>query len=229
MAFNYSPKIVSTGLVLCLDAANSLSYPGSGTVWKNVGKNGTDGILINGPTFNGSNSGNIVFDGTNDYATFYAGDLTTTATIEMWCNIGAGYTGKMFMGWRDYDVWCNSGTIGFNTNNGDVYGISSATVSALGCVGNWKQYVFEMRSDVSYTNNKIYINTVSQSLSQQFNSENAGNRNFNGGFGAIAGYLASPTSYPMPMNCASFKVYNRSLTQSEITQNFDALKNRFGL
>jgi hypothetical protein len=95
-------------------------------------------------------------------------------------------------------------------------------------VDNWKHYVFEMRSDVSYTNNKIYINTISQTISQQSSSENAGGRTFNSGNGRISGWR-NDTNYPIPMNCSSFKVYNRALTSTEITQNYNALRGRFGL
>jgi Iap family predicted aminopeptidase len=146
----------------------------------------------------------------------------------MWVKLGAGYSGKMFFGWLAYDVWCGSGHLGYNTGNGDIYGISSSNISSLGLVDNWKHYVFEMRSDVSYTNNKIYINTISQTISQQSSSENAGSRNFNSGNGRISGWR-NDTSYPIPMNCSSFKVYNRALSSTEVTQNYNALRGRFGL
>jgi hypothetical protein len=134
----------------------------------------------------------------------------------------------MIMGWLAYDVWCSGGTLGYNTFNGDVYGISSTTVSSLGLVNNWKHYIFEMRSDVSYTNNKIYINAVSQTLSQQASSEFAGNRGLNGGNGRIAA-SRNTLDYFMQMNCAVFKVYNRALTATEVLQNYNATKTRFGL
>ena len=67
MAFSYSPKIVTDGLVLYLDAANNRSYPGSGTTWTDLSRGGNNGTLTNGPTFNGANGGSIVFDGTNDF------------------------------------------------------------------------------------------------------------------------------------------------------------------
>ena len=86
-----------------------------------------------------------------------------------------------------------------------------------------------MRSYVSYTNNKIYINGTSQTLSQQLASENSGNRNFNSGAGRIAIWRASTASFFMPMECAVFKVYNRALTQNEINQNYNATKAKFGL
>ena len=63
MALNHSPSIVTNGLVLCLDAANTKSYPGSGTTWTDISGNGTSGTLTNGPVFNSANLGYFVFDG----------------------------------------------------------------------------------------------------------------------------------------------------------------------
>ena len=224
----YSSGILQSGLVLNLDAGKFYSYPGSGTTWTDLSGNENNGTLVNGVGYDGSNLGSLVFDGSNDYADFFAPNLGTTTTVEMWVNLGASYSGRMFFGWLRYDVWCGSGNLGYNTSNSDVYGISSATVSSLGLVNNWKHYVFEMRSNVSYTNNKIYINAISQTLSQQQGAENTGNRNFNSGNGRISGWR-NDINYQMPMNCSSFRVYNRALTPQEIQQNYNALKSRFGL
>ena len=228
MAVYGGPDIVTDGLVLCLDAGNSRSYPGSGSTWTDLSGNGNNGTLVNGVGYNSGNKGSLVFDGVNDYVNFFAPNLSTTTTVEMWVKLGGSYAGKMFFGWLMYDVWCSSGHLGYNTGNGDVYGISSSNVSSLGLVNNWKHYVFEMRSNVSYTNNKIYINTISQTLSQQQTSENAGNRNFNSGDGRIAGWR-NDVNYPIPMNCSFFKVYNRALTPQEIQDNYLATKGRYGL
>lgn len=228
MGVAYNPSIVTNGLVLYLDAANNRSYPGTGTAWSDLSGNGNNGTLVNGVGYNSANGGSLSFDGVDDYCDFFAPSLGTTTTVDMWINLGSGYSSKMFFGWLLYDIWCGSGHLGYNTGNGDVYGISSSTVSSLGLVNNWKHYVFEMRSDVSYTNNKIYINTISQTLSQQQSSENVGSRTFNSGNGRISGWRNN-TNYPIPMNCASFRVYNRALTTEEITQNFNAIRGRFGI
>lgn len=170
------------------------------------------------------------FTGSN-YADFYAPELenTNVVTVEMWCKIGSAYSGKMFFGWLYYDVWCSNGHLGFNTGNGDVYGINQSTVNSLRCVENWRHYVFVMRSDVSYTNNKIYINSNGQVLSQQISTENPVTRNFNSGYGRIAGWRGSETHYLMPMKLASFKVYNRELTVQEITDNFNFERKKYGI
>ena len=67
MALHHSPRIVTSGLVLALDAADRNSYPGSGTTWTDLSGNANNGTLTNGPTFNSANGGSIVFDGTNDF------------------------------------------------------------------------------------------------------------------------------------------------------------------
>jgi len=223
----YQGNIATDGLVFALDAGNLISYIGRGTTtYSLTGSNSS--TLTNGITYSSGYGGNWGFDGVDDYMNFTAPNLGTTTTVEMWCKIGSGYDGKMFFGWLYYDVWCGGANLGYNTAVGDVYGISSDDVSSLGLVDNWKHYVFEMRSDVSYTNNKIYINGVSQTLSQQLGGENSGAINFNSGNGRIAGWLVD-TNYPMPMNCSIFKVYNRALTQQEINQNFIAYSSRFGI
>jgi hypothetical protein len=212
-------NMITDGLVLCLDPSFVASYPKGNNIWYDVSGNNSNVTLSNGPSFNTEGIGNIVFDGSDDYANFSVSNLGTTTTVEMLVKMGGAYSGKMFFGFLLYDVWCGGSNLGYNTAQGDLYGISAASVSSLGLVDNWKHYVFEMRSDVSYTNNKIYINGVSQSLSQQFGGEGAGNRNFNGGNGRISSWLAD-LGYPMPMNCGSFKIYNRALTTSEILQNY---------
>lgn len=227
MALVHSPKIVTDGLVFCLDAGTSKSYPGTGTTWTNLEGNRSNVTLTNGPTFDTSNGGNIFFDGTNDYADFSISGLTSTTTVEMWAKV-TNLNERMFFGWLRYDVYCVNNELGFNTSNGDVHGLSPTTTNNLGLLNNWKHYVFEMRSDVSYTNNKIYVNSIQQSLSQQRGTESSTYRNFNSGNGRIAGWRQD-NLYRMPMNLAVFRVYNKALTAPEIDYNFNFYRKRFGI
>ena len=230
MATFYSPKIVTDGLVLAFDAGNRKSYPGSGTIWNDLTGTSLTGSLLYGPTFDNSNAGNIVFDGNDDTVSFYCPNLSSVATVELWAKLNNNYSNKMIMGWLRYSVWCSGGGLGYNTSAGDLYGITSASASSLGILNNWKHYVFEMRSDISYTNNKIYVNTVPQSLSQiQGGGDNQDNRNFNTGSGQISGWLRDASGYRIPMNCGSFKIYNRILSSTEIENNFNATRGRFGV
>ena len=62
MGISYNPRIVTDGLVLCLDAANKRSYPGAGTTWSDLTKNNHNGTLVNNASFNSGNGGGIVLD-----------------------------------------------------------------------------------------------------------------------------------------------------------------------
>ena len=78
MGLRHSPKIVTDGLVLCLDAANVKSYPGSGDTWYDLSGNGYDGTLINGASYDSTDKC-IVFDSTNEevYATLSGVNTTS--------------------------------------------------------------------------------------------------------------------------------------------------------
>jgi hypothetical protein len=67
MAGTIAPNIVTDGLVLYLDAANTKSYVSGSTTWNDMSGFSNNGTLVNGPTFNSANGGSIVFDGVNDY------------------------------------------------------------------------------------------------------------------------------------------------------------------
>ena len=83
MGFGNGPRIVSNGLVLALDAADKNSYPGSGITWRDVSGNNNNGTLTNGPTFDSSNGGSIVFDGTNDFVTGSIGSINAPFTFSV--------------------------------------------------------------------------------------------------------------------------------------------------
>ena len=116
MATNYNPSIVTDGLVLCLDAANTKSYPGSGTTWTDVSGEGHDGTLTNGPTFNSDYGGNIVFDG-NTNGEEITGvhnselNLRNDLTVECWFRRTGGRSdwvrimGKGGSSNRTYGLW----------------------------------------------------------------------------------------------------------------------------
>ena len=226
MGTKYNPRVVTNGLLFYIDAANPRSYVGSGITVNGL-ISGVGATLVNGPGFGTTNNGFLIFDGVNDHATFNVAGMGNTITVELWAKIKSFHSTMPF-GFFEYDVFTYLGGIGFNTNNSDVHGISSATVSGLGISSNWTHYVFEMRTDVSYTNNKMYINGNLQSLSQIIGTESAAKRTFNSGIGRISGYNAN-TSFAMPMDLGLFKFYNRSLSQQEINFNYNAIKKRYGL
>jgi hypothetical protein len=226
MGLDHSPVIVTDGLSLYTDAVNTRSYIGSGTTVNGL-VSGIGLTLVNGVGFGTTGTNYFILDGTNDNITFSTPNPGTILSIELWAKIKL-FNGGMIFGFNLYDVWTADGRIGFNTAQGDQYGISSTQVTNLGLLNQWKHYVFEMRSDVPYTNNKIYINSQNQSLSQLLGSEDSSNRNFNSGNGRISSWL-NDNNYNIPMDLAQFRVYNRALTSQEIVQNYNATKKRYGL
>ena len=208
----------------------------------------TGGYQPTGPLYLPTESGFLRFNGTGsntnsiNYTTSFGSyvnfkapiGLATTVTIEMWVRIRSQSAGILF-GWRIYDVLVRNDSFGFNTGNGDVYGISAATVQRLKMIDTWAHCVFEMRSDVSYTNNKIYINGDLQTLSAQIapygtgglqGVETSANRNFNGGVGKIGGWGLDPR-YMFNGDISVFRVYNRALTKDEIMKNYSTEKKRY--
>ena len=226
MGLDHSPIIVTDGLSLYADAVNTRSYVGSGTSVNGL-VSGIGLTLVNGVGFGTTSTKYFILDGTNDNIPFNIPNVGTTLSIEMWARINSFSNGMPF-GFDRYDVWANGGRLGFNTAASDIYGLTSTQVTNLGLLSQWKHYVFEMRTDVSYSNNKIYINGQNQSLSQVAGTENASLRNFNSGNGRISSWLFSDVFF-IAMDLAQFRVYNRALTSQEIVQNYNATKKRYEL
>lgn len=216
----------NSGLVLHLDAGNPASYSGSGSSWNDLSGNGSNVSLFN-TSYNSANGGSIVFNGTTSYADFNANiGNTNVVTVEMWVRTNSliSPTG-MYFGFNNYDVWTSGGNIGFNTSAGDQYGIPNARVDYLGIVGGWRHLVFVMYTG-SRTNNKIYVNGESQSMSFSSGTFNGPNGNFNSGSGRISGWRYD-SGWKMSMNVASFKIYTRELSAQEITNNYRAYQSKY--
>lgn len=216
----------NSGLVLHVDAGNPASYSGSGSTWNDLSGNGTNVSLFN-TTYNSSNGGSIVFNGTTSYADFNANvGSTNVVTVEMWVRTNSliSPTG-MYFGFNFYDVWTNSGNIGFNTSAGDQFGIPNARVDYLGIVGGWRHMVFVMYSGAR-TNNKIYVNGENQSMSYSAGTFNTPNANFNSGSGRISGWRGN-SDWKMNMQVATFKIYSRELSAQEITNNYRAYQSKY--
>jgi hypothetical protein len=224
----YRDEKTKYDLSFLLDAGNASSYPGSGTNWFDIsgaGKTATNGA---GTTYNAAGGGSMYYNGTATGLTNFTFDVNsaTTITIEMWVKWNASMNG-MFLGFNTYDVWTYNGGLGYNSGNSDLYGISATQATNLGLLGNWRHYIFVMNSG-SYLNNKIYINGLSQTMTQIAASQLASSVNFNSGLGTIGQWRAS-TSFPNQMYVSKFKIYNRELTQAEITAKFNKDKVRHGL
>jgi hypothetical protein len=222
------PKIISgENLILYLDAANLKSYPGSGITWYDLSRY-KNNVFPNTVVYNSTPPPSFFFNG---FGTGYA-DISVpvsginTITVEIWCKI-ITYNISIFFGWNLYafilEAITNDG-IGFNTGN-DLYGY--ANFSSLNTINKWAHYVAVMNTG-TYINNKIYVNANQLTgLSQLRGLQNTSNTNFNNGLGRINSWRSN-TFYPVQADYVIFKMYNRELSQAEITQNYDTFKSRFG-
>ena len=213
MACNYQGKIVTNGLVLCLDAADKKSYPGTGTTWFDRSGNGYNGTLIGGSTFNNSNGGSIVFDGTDDYVncgtpSISVGKITVIAWVKM--NAGSIYQHIVDSSSSSWHLAILNDNRPYFFNN-LVYHQASPIIT----VGQWY-----MLAGVQGTTMDIYINGVlGESIASNVNvSTNIVN------LGRYQGY-----GRPLNGNIAQTLIYNRVLTAQEIQQNFNATRGRFGI
>jgi hypothetical protein len=222
----YYGNIVKDGLVFLLDAAKKDSYPGSGTLWNDITENNFDGTLINGPIFNTSNGGNILFDGVNDFVNF-----TTTPQIEgtqlsfsVW-NYGlvAKQSTLIFLsssGIRCLNIhlpWSDS-TVYFDSGNTLFYDRISKFAQPNEYQG-WHYWVFTKNSTTQTMS--IYLDGNlwhSQGGKPQPIALPIGNKNLcceNGTTHFHNGYLGY------------LSLYNRELSPTEILQNYNATKNRY--
>jgi hypothetical protein len=118
--------------------------------------------------------------------------------------------------------------MGFNTGAGDSYGIPMTQVNNLNVKGNWVHYTLIMHQAISYTNNKIYVNGVSQTLSQLGGVENPSNRNFSNGQCRISSWRQS-FDFQTDMKLSVFRIYFKELSQAEIDHNHTIFKEQFNL
>ena len=221
------PAIVTSGLSRCYDAGYTPSYPSSGVTWGDVAI-GYAGTLVNGPTYSSENEGIITYDGVNDYSNNSI-DNVSLVTLELWTRcLSSNVTGTClnFFSFAYFGVGFKSdGSLGFIVNDGSniFYGIGPSVVSSLNIVGFWRQLVFVMSTN-TFVNNKLYIDGVLQTLSGYTGTSS--NINFNGG-SLLMSYTGLFGLQFMNQQVAIFRAYNRELSQSEVTKNYNAQISRF--
>ena len=88
MGLSHSPRIVTDGLVLCLDAANKRSYPGAGTTWTDLTANKNNGTLRNMTNnFSTDGAGSLTLDGSDDFIDLGSQvSNLSTCTVSFWIN-----------------------------------------------------------------------------------------------------------------------------------------------
>jgi hypothetical protein len=229
-------NIVDDGLILYLDAGNVSSYPGSGTVWYDLTARTNGGTLINGPTYSSSDGGSIVFDGENDrihVLDLLASTIGETFTAETWIyptdfsaptgSPSDAYPRRIMTCHRSSGStkWClgidTSGRLGF----GGAAGAEEAADKKYQLSLNTYYHVVLSHNGTSY---KIYVNGTEEvdQTTSPIDSGSVSNL-------AISGRPETQTDRVFEGRIPQVRIYSRPLIPSEIKQNFNAFRGRYGL
>lgn len=240
MATQYAfGQIVTSGLVLCLNAADKNSYPGTGTTWTDLSGNSNNGTLTNGPTFNSGNGGSIVFDGVDDYVglgTPTSLNITGNITINSWVNLTAFPSSSNA---TIYEKGYN------NTNEQTFFRINNQSgINAIDC-GTFGGNNYFTRLTLTGSNATLITTGSWNNLAGQYDGANW-NIYLNGNLvsSTLQNQAPFPSTSPVSIGAAFIStgyarflngristtlVYNRALSATEIRQNYNATKTRFGL
>jgi hypothetical protein len=219
MGLKHHPRIVTNGLVMYVDAANTRSYSGSGFTANGL-IGGIGGTLVNGVGFTSSNGGSFTFDGTNDRIDFGTVPANTTgrSTIGCWVKttttnqcmtvsfaaygvmyINRFITGKI-LAFFDQDTDNNTSADVSNTSVNDGYWhYLAATNNGTTC----SMYIDGVL-DKTYSETPSYGTSIYNQIAGQAD----GNNHMNG-------------------SVSSAHIYNRALTAQEVLQNYNATKKRY--
>ncbi len=225
MALVHSPKIVTDNLVLCLDAGNTKSYPGSGTTWNDISGNGHTAI-INGATFN---TDVFDFDGTNDYI-----NANTALPNSFW---QGNYTTSVWIYFNSIDS-DSQGQVIFHHGSGSNYnGLHIIQRSSKVALALWGTYLtststvsastwYNLAFTLNNTTNAcvIYINgslDASSTLTASYTGSGNNCRIAGPAYNFIIDYLDGKIEQVL--------CYDRVITAAEVAQNYNALKGRYGL
>ena len=215
--------VVTNGLVLNLDAGFTPSYTSSGTTWYDLSYGGNNGTLTNGPTFSSANGGSLVFDGADDKVQTSYGPTLGDFTICIWFKdntspqygrlVDKSYTGGFWLGRNDNNS---------NSWGGGIKETSFPYGRFLTLTDGQWNYLVSTRSGTTHT---LYGNGIVNTTSGTVTSSNLDSTTF------AIGAWSGNDSYGQVFkgNIPVVFVYNRALTPTEVLQNYNAQKSRFGL
>lgn len=220
MSAKGGPDIVRNGLVLYLDAANDKSYPGSGTTWEDLSGNGNNATLYNTPTYTNNNIHTFNFDETNDYAKVDNTSILSTSSYTKiaWfrpesstANIisGGGGDGQHAFWMAGTDNTLAAG------HNGSWTTVQYSPGTML---NKWWMGAVTFNTSSGWV---LYLNGIEVDTDVSTTTFTLGNTVRVGAYQDAANLFDGD----IPI----VKIYNRVLTASEVLQNYNATKGRFGL
>ena len=240
MALSHSPSLVLPGLVLCLDAANPKSYPGSGTTWTNLV--GPENFTINSSAYNSSGPKYMDFNGSYGCAKKTDSDFIISGNVTCICwtriknstaewrtllrglSSGSDHQVIVLTGGWNIGMYDNTNGTGFNDS-----GFSQQSIPGYG-TSQWNMLAWRWKDAATPYYNFSYNNTPEIIRG----SNNSSNARFKHGFCSIGAYNNANQGNVNDASqywgdISSISLYNRYLTDAEVSQNFNALRGRFGI
>jgi hypothetical protein len=217
-------NVLNDNVLIYFDATNTKSYISGSTIWNDLSPKQYNGSLINGPIFTYNNFGYLSFDGVDDYVEIpYTGILTNknNFTISMWV-YPTSLTGirPLFV-----NYYVGNLEVLFRFNNNDLQfftfttSLIGGTTQSYSTLNQWVNVV----ATYDGTTMKTFVNgTESPTSFSQTGGLSVSTLPY------LIGRYSSPTEYRFEGRVSNTIVYNRSLTSSEILQNFNATKSCFG-
>lgn len=230
MIFNIDyPAIITSGLTLNLDAGFIPSYSQSGTTWYDVSSGGNNGTLTNGPTFSSANGGSIVFDAVDDFVSLPSQTAifsNSSFTVSLWMyptSDGEGFNQMIFSSiGPGPDFNSKAVLIRLKDDTGILFAfynddLNTATGAYVYDAWQYVVCTYNYATDTS----SIYVNGVSKATGANGPCTETGTMTTR-----IAKWFNQEYYFGRVSLCS---LYNRSLSQTEITQNFNATRGRFGI
>jgi hypothetical protein len=225
----YTNTIVQQGLVLNLDAGNSYSYGGAGTIFYDVSGNGKIGTLTGGVTYSSLYGGDFILDGVNGYIQTDLNQNTDNAQITweawFWDNSPGGFAGNTAIISNYGAVATTPFTILHIYDNGNVFfgqrnssGTADDVVYGSSiCDSVWHHLV----GVVDGSNMHIYVDGIVRASKTKITGTTTSGQNLVIGGNHLGRYQSC--------RIASARCYNIALSAAQVLQNYNATKSRFGL
>jgi hypothetical protein len=224
MAVQYANgKIVTDGLVLALDASDRNSYASGSTTWTDLSGNNNNGTLVNGPTFNSANGGSITFNGSQWVNFGTTAFQLTNLTLSTWFNANR-ISGLQELIAKEgcYKYRLEGSGFSILLATGTPWNFASGAILTGSILpGQWYNATTTIVSNGAVN---LYVNGV-----LRYSTTIGFTIGFNSNPANIAAYTDTSTGETFNGSIPIAQIYNRALSTSEVLQNYNAQKSRFGL
>jgi competence protein ComGC len=220
--------VVTSGMILNLDAGSSISYPGSGTTWYDLSGSGNDGTLVNGVSYSGNNGGALSFNGTNNYISKNSSINTgNNFSVFAWVNPQTATNGRNVVVNNSYPYSTDQGwLLCFQLDNSFFLSIGSDNAygqSASGVITNGRWNYIGATTTNGGASFNLYLNgnpTPVVSGVSSARSISYTNNTF---------YIGDRSTEFYKGQISNVSIYNRTLNVAEVQQNFNANRDRYGI